>query len=158
MKTIFKPFAVAALSALAITAGGVFGVSDARAQTAGEATSDQATSDRAAAIERTIRDQVDAMRRDDWALAFTYASPTIQGMFQTPQNFSRMVTNGYPMVWRPKSVQRGKLEATPDGLVQTMLFEDQQGRLFVADYFMQEIDGVWRINGVQIRPAPEQTV
>lgn len=115
----------------------------ARAQSAAEAE----------AIETVILNQIEAMQVDDWDLAFTFASPTIQGIFGDPGNFSRMVMNGYPMVWRPADVRVGQLTASPQGLVQTMLFEDQQGRFYVADYYMQMVDGVWRINGVQIRPA-----
>ncbi|MEM7525095.1 MAG: DUF4864 domain-containing protein [Pseudomonadota bacterium] len=112
----------------------------------------------AQAIEGVIRDQIAAIQQDDWATAFAYASPMIQGIFQNPETFSRMVTKGYPMVWRPKSFRSGEIADGPDGYVQTMLFEDLQGRLFVADYFMKLIDGAWRINGVQIRPAEEQSV
>lgn len=111
----------------------------------------------AAGIESVIRSQVEAMRADDWAGAFTYASPTIQGIFRDPDNFSRMVTTGYPMVWKPRSVKAGALTETPRGLMQTMIFEDAEGRFFIADYLMQEVDGVWRINGVSIRPAPAES-
>lgn len=112
----------------------------------------------AQAIEETILSQIAAMQDDDWIEAFTFASPTIQGIFQTPENFSRMVTSGYPMVWRPKSFRPGVLTSTPQGPMKTMFFVDQQDRLYIADYLMQLIDGEWRINGVQIRPAPEQNV
>lgn len=115
----------------------------------------QAQSD-AQAIEQTIRSQLFAMQEDNWEQAFSYASPMIQGIFQSPENFSRMVMSGYPMVWRPKRFKTGGLTDTPRGPMQTMFFEDQSGRLFIADYLMQNIDGVWRINGVQIRPAPEE--
>ena len=111
-----------------------------------------------AAIETTILSQIAAMQEDDWALAFTFASPTIQGIFQSPENFSRMVTSGYPMVWRPKSFRPGAILSTPQGYVKTMFFVDQQDRLFIADYLMQLVAGEWRINGVQIRPAPQQNV
>ena len=104
-------------------------------------------------IAATIRGQMDAFLAEDPARAFTYASPGIQGLFGTPDNFARMVRDGYPMVWRPKDVRTGTLIETPRGLLQTMIFVDQQGRLYIADYLMQEIDGQWRINGVQIRPA-----
>lgn len=116
------------------------------------------TAEEADAIETTIRSQITAMQADDWEQAFTYASPMIQGIFRNPDNFSRMVTTGYPMVWRPRSYRAGSLTMTPQGPNQTMFFEDQDGRLFIADYLMQQIDGEWRINGVQIRPAPEQNV
>ncbi|MEM8755662.1 MAG: DUF4864 domain-containing protein [Pseudomonadota bacterium] len=141
MKRIFRLLAIPALIA---TLAAPLGAS---AQTA----------DEAAAIEDTIRGQIAAMQNDDWTEAFTYASPTIQRMFENPEKFSRMVTNGYPMVWRPRSYRVGEIVSTPEGLVQTMIFEDQQGRLFIADYQMQLVDGEWRINGVRIRPAPEQT-
>ncbi|MEM7547854.1 MAG: DUF4864 domain-containing protein [Pseudomonadota bacterium] len=109
-------------------------------------------------IEETIRSQILAMQDDDWVQAFSYASPMIQGMFRDAETFSRMVTTGYPMVWRPKRYDLGTLEMTARGPVQTMFFEDQQGRLFIADYYMQQVDGIWRINGVQIRPAPQESV
>ena len=111
------------------------------------------TVEQATAIENTIRGQINAIQADDWEQAFTFASPTIQGIFQSPYNFSEMVKRGYPMVWRPKDVRTGELTPTPRGLMQTMIFVDQQGRLYIADYLMQEIEGEWRINGVQIRPA-----
>ena len=114
---------------------------------------DAQTVEQADAIENTIRGQVNAMQEDDWEKAFTFASPTIQGIFRSPYNFSEMVKRGYPMVWRPKDVRTGELVQTPRGLMQTMIFVDQQNRLYIADYLMQEIDGQWRINGVQIRPA-----
>lgn len=111
----------------------------------------------AAGIEATIRAQLDAIQADDWALAFTFASPAIQDMFQTPEGFSQMVTEHYPMVWRPKGFTPGALAPSPRGWRQTVIIEDQTGRLFIADYYMKLIDGAWRINGVSIRPAPEQS-
>lgn len=121
-------------------------------------TSAAQTSAEADAIAETIRSQIAAIQVDDWDKAFTYASPTIQGIFESPERFSQMVIGGYPMVWRPKSFRAGDLYLSPRGPVQTMFFEDQNGRLYIADYLMQEIDGEWRINGVTIRPAPEQAV
>ena len=70
------------------------------------------------AIENTIRGQINAMRADDWEGAFGFASPTIQGIFKSPYNFSEMVKRGYPMVWRPKDVRTGALIVTPRGLMQ----------------------------------------
>ena len=109
------------------------------------------------AIRGVIESQIAAMGADDWDEAFSYASPMIQGIFRTPNNFSEMVTRGYPMVWRPKRFETGALTQTPKGLNQTMFFEDQSGRLYIADYLMAKIDGVWRINGVQIRPAEAES-
>ena len=115
------------------------------------------TAEESQAIAQTIRSQIAAIQLDNWAEAFTYASPTIQGIFQSPERFSEMVIGGYPMVWRPKSFRAGDITLSPRGPVQTMFFEDQDGRLYIADYLMQLVDGEWRINGVSIRPAPEQS-
>ena len=51
-------------------------------------------------IQTTIRSQLEALKNDDFATAFTFASPSIKYMFETPENFGRMVRGGYPMVWR----------------------------------------------------------
>ena len=107
------------------------------------------------AVRATIQAQLDAFEADDWARAFAYASPAIRGMFGTPERFGQMVRQGYPMVWRPRRAEFGPLRDTQDGLVQTMIYEDAAGRIYYADYFMVEVDGQWRINGVILR-EPDQ--
>ena len=37
--------------------------------------------------------------------AFDYASPTIRGIFGSPDRFGAMVQQGYPMVYRPSEVR-----------------------------------------------------
>lgn len=108
-------------------------------------------------IRAAILAQLDAFQTDDWEQAFSFASPAIQSMFRDPENFSRMVTDAYPMVWRPKTFRVGDLSMSPRGLKQTVIFEDENGRFHIADYFMKAIDGEWRIDGVSIRPAPEES-
>jgi len=105
-------------------------------------------------IEATIGAQIEALRADDFAEAFTYASPNIQGMFQDSDNFGRMVRQGYPMVWRPGDVQFLELRDEGGRLWQKVMIRDQQGRSFVLDYQMIETGDGWRINGVQILDAP----
>ena len=106
------------------------------------------------AIRGVIDDQLEAFQRDDWAGAFAFASPSIRSMFQTPENFGRMVRGGYAMVWRPSAVEYGPLEQTPRGPVQIVYFTDAAGERWVAAYAMEQVDGAWRIDGVQIRRAP----
>lgn len=107
------------------------------------------------AIEGTIRSQIDAFLVDDFATAFTFASPMIQGMFGTPDNFGAMVRNGYPMVWRPGDVTFLELREIGGRVWQKVLVSDASGKLWVLDYQMVEGADGWRINGVQILPAPE---
>jgi hypothetical protein len=106
-------------------------------------------------IEGTIQSQIDAFLRDDFVTAFTFASPSIRGMFGTPENFGAMVRNGYPMVWRPKDVQFGPLRTMDGALWQQVLVQDDGGNSFVVEYQMVQVDGVWRIAGVQVIPAPD---
>lgn len=121
-------------------------------------TAPPAPADEAADIRAVIGAQLEAFRADDWAGAFAHASPAIQGLFRTPEGFGRMVRGGYPMVWRPSRVETGPIEQGPDGPVQLMFFEDAAGVRYIAAYRMRLIGGVWRIDGVQIRKAPDASV
>lgn len=108
-----------------------------------------------AGIEATITAQIDAFLKDDFAEAFTYASPNIQGMFGTSERFGQMVRNGYPMVWRPGDVRYLELRDISGNLWQKVLIRDQQGGMHVLDYQMIETSEGWKINGVQILQAPD---
>ena len=57
-----------------------------------------------AAIRSVIAAQIEAFRRDDSAAAFSFASPTIQRIFGTPDQFMAMVRSGYQPVYRPREV------------------------------------------------------
>ena len=98
---------------------------------------------------------MDAFKADDFARAFTFASPTIQGMFGTPENFGVMVRRGYPMVWRPGEVRFGELRDVNGALWQKVIIRDQAGATHVLDYRMVQQNGRWLISGVQILPQPE---
>ena len=52
----------------------------------------------ASAIQAVIQDQMAAFKIDDWAGAFSFASPVVQQKFQSPEVFSQMVTAGTPKV------------------------------------------------------------
>lgn len=111
-----------------------------------------------AGIEQTIRSQIDAFLADDFETAFTFASPAIQGLFGSPQNFGAMVRNGYPMVWRPSDVQFLGQETRGGRLYQRVLVRDAGGAAHVLDYQMIETENGWKINGVQFVPAPDVAV
>ncbi|RED11975.1 DUF4864 domain-containing protein [Pontivivens insulae] len=111
----------------------------------------QATADEAAARE-VIQSQLDAFQRDDFEEAFTYASPTIKGLFGTPDRFGQMVMNGYPMIWRPSASRFGVGEPDGDAWIQRVIFEDLRGRTHVAEYTLIETDEGWQINGVTLLP------
>ncbi len=107
------------------------------------------------AIENTIQSQFDAFIARDVEGAFQYASPNIQGMFRTPENFGLMVQQGYPMVWDPGQVDFIDLQSLGGVVVQRVQVIDQAGRAHYLGYAMVETEAGWVINGVQILRAPD---
>ena len=124
-------------AALAALAGG------AQAQDAGE-------------LEGIITEQMSAFMADDFATAFTYASPMIQSMFGTSANFGAMVRKGYPMVWRPADIQFQEQRdgRRPGEIVQRLSVRGPDGSYYICDYTMIETGAGGKINGVQVLPAP----
>lgn len=103
-----------------------------------------------AEIEGVITSQIEAFKVDDFAKAFTFAAPNIRGIFRTPDNFGRMVSQGYPMVWRPAEVQYRDLTERGGFSFQNVLITDAQGRVFLLEYSMVETSEGWKIAGVRI--------
>lgn len=108
-------------------------------------------------MQSVIDRQLEAFQADDFAKAMEFASPVLQQYFRTPENFQRMVTQGYPMVWRFDSVRY--LESRVEGGVhwQRVMIRDLQGAIHVLDYRMTQTAAGWRINGVQILDANDFT-
>lgn len=113
-----------------------------------------AQADDASDIQATIGAQIEAFKADDFATAFSYASPMIQTMFGTSERFGVMVRNGYPMVWRPAEVQFLELEERNGSLYQNVLIRDMQGGRHVLEYQMIQNIAGWRINGVRLLRDP----
>lgn len=109
-------------------------------------------------IRGTITRQFEAFKVDDFATAFGFASPNLQMYFQTPENFGRMVTQGYPMVWRPADVAYLELREEDGTYWQKVQVTDARGRVHYLDYRMMQTPEGWRINGVQILDAPGASV
>lgn len=107
-----------------------------------------------AAIRSVISSQIEAFLADDFERAFEFASPTIQDIFKTPDQFGRMVREGYPMVWRPADVQFLSIDEINGVLWQTVQVQDGQGNAFLVGYQMVEGPEGWKINAVRVKPAP----
>ena len=109
-----------------------------------------------AAIRQTIQAQVDAFRRDDGSAAFGYASPTIQGLFGSPDVFMDMVRQGYQPVYRPRAFDFRDIVELHGQPAQTVDVVGPDGRPVTAIYPMRRLpDGTWRIDGCYLQ-APEQ--
>lgn len=101
-------------------------------------------------IQGVISSQIEAFLADDFATAFTFAHPNIKNIFRTPENFGRMVVQGYPMVWRPADVEYLDLRLENGRTLQDVRIVDADGRIFLLEYSMTETDEGWRISGVRI--------
>jgi hypothetical protein len=104
------------------------------------------------AIQSLINDQIAALQADDFSTAFSFASPTIQGLFGNSENFGAMVRQGYPMVYRPKSVRM--LGVREDGglVWQRVMVTDRAGATHLLDYQLVKTPEGWLINAVQLLP------
>ena len=111
----------------------------------------------AAAIRQVIQSQMEAFRSDDWSAAFAFASPGIQSKFQSPQVFSRMVTEAYQPVYRPRGVQFREVQAGQSGPTQEVFVVGPDGLSYLAYYTMEkQPDGSWRISGCYLVRAADQ--
>ena len=106
-------------------------------------------------IQDTIRQQIQAFEADDFARAFTYASPTIHQLFGTPDAFGKMVREGYPMVWHPADVAMLELRFIGGAYWQRVRVTDAKGLGYLLDYQMVEGPDGWLINAVQMQNAPD---
>lgn len=114
-----------------------------------------ASADVARDVRQVISQQMNAFQQDDFEAAFEFASPSIQSMFQTSENFGRMVRQGYPMVWRPRDIRFLDLREMSGGFAQVVQVRDGTGRAHFLRYYMVEVEGRWRIGGVEILKASD---
>jgi len=99
--------------------------------------------------------QIEAFLAGDVDTAFTYAAPGIKRLFGTPENFGRMVQQGYPMVWRPAEVRYGPAEARGAAVLQQVYITDAAGRVYTLEYTMVPAGDSWQIAGVSILEAAQ---
>ena len=99
-------------------------------------------------IQNVISAQIEAFQQDDVETAFSFASPKIQMLFGSPENFGKMVRNGYPMVWRPSDVTFLRQKTDSGVVFQEMRFFDDSGVGHAFIYEMVDVSGSWKVNGV----------
>jgi Domain of unknown function (DUF4864) len=110
------------------------------------------------AIKGVIGDQLAALRNDDGARAFSFASRGLQAQFENVENFMRMVHAGYqPLIdARYDEFLEG---AVIDGrVIQPLRLILRDGTVLVALYTMEKVPdssepGRWRIAGCLLAPS-----
>jgi len=102
-----------------------------------------------------ISNQLRAFQSEDVDQAWSYASPSIQGIFGSAENFGVMVQRGYPMVWDNAGADFLENEEVSGAVFQRVRITDERG--VQHDLLYQMIPGPdgWRINGVQLLPKPD---
>lgn len=116
-----------------------------------------------AAIQAVILAQIEAFKKDDAVRAFSFASPGIRQVFQTPERFIEMVRQGYVQIYRPLKVEFGPASrslGTLQQIRQVVNLVGLDGKKAVAYYLMErQADGSWKIGGVQLELIPDdQTI
>lgn len=105
------------------------------------------------AIKRVIGDQLAALRKDDGAKAFSFASRGLQAQFETAETFMRMVRGGYqPLIdARHDEFLEG---AVIDGrVIQPLRIVLRDDTVLVALYTMERDGERWRIAGCMLAPS-----
>jgi hypothetical protein len=102
-------------------------------------------------IKAIVSHQLEAFQRDDGAGAYSYASPTIKGLYPNADIFMQMVKQAYQPVYRPQSVTFGQVTDSPYGVLQKVFLTGPDGKSYVAVYSMErQPDGSWLINGCSL--------
>jgi len=95
-----------------------------------------------------IRSQEQAFARDDAEAAYTFAAPSIQSVFRTPEIFMHMVRSGYGPVYRHRSFEFGEAKFVDGKIVQAVHVIDAEGAAWEALYYLEpQGDGSLKISG-----------
>jgi len=111
------------------------------------------------AILDVIGAQLDAFRRDDFATAYGFASPTIQRLFPSAERFAAMVTGAYRPVYRPREVRFLDMIVERGQPTQRVWLLGPDGKAVIAHYIMErQPDGSWKIDGVTLHEVDDLSV
>lgn len=96
----------------------------------------------AAAFQERITSQIMAFQADNADAAFAFATPKLQQIFRSPENFISMGRQGYAPVYRPKSFEFGLAELKNGQPTQIVAIVGPSGTLWAALYtFEQQPNG-----------------
>jgi len=109
----------------------------------------------ASEVRATISGQIEAMRQDDGAKAYSFAAPSIHLMFPNADAFMAMVKGGYAPVYHPRQFQFADLAAVDGKLVQNVEITAADGTAWVAQYILaRQSDNSLKIEGCKLVQRP----
>lgn len=104
-------------------------------------------------IKLIISDQIAAFIVTDVDRAYSHASDSIKTMFPNAKIFGTMVKQSYPMIWNPKSFEFLSSSTSSDGVLQRVMFTDQENTMHFFDYALEKNEERWVISGVYMVPG-----
>lgn len=106
------------------------------------------------AIQRVIREQLQALKAGDGKKALTYAAPGIRVQLGPPENFLRMVRNGYGALLDARYTKFLEGAIIGGNTIQPLRLVLPDDTVLVALYQMEkQKNGSWRIAGCVIAPS-----
>ena len=99
-------------------------------------------------IKAIISDQISAFKTADIERAYRHASESIKSIFPNSKIFVTMVRKSYPMIWNPKSYEFLHTVEATEGILQRVMFTDQNGKMHFFDYALENNGNRWVIAGV----------
>lgn len=137
----------------------VAGISVALSDVADRLSADRLSNADRTAIRDVIQAQIAAFQADDDALAFSFATPSIQHRFGNASSFIAMVKRGYLPVYRPQHVEFSELLDVQGKLAQRVVLIGPNNGVFSAYYLMErQPGGDWRISGCVLRSIGERAI
>ena len=101
------------------------------------------------AVNDVIADQLGAFAERDVPRAWSHASPTIKGLFRSPDNFAAMVAQGYGAIWDNSSAIFTQRSEGAGRVRQIVIVTGADGRRQAYAYDLIETPDGWKIDGVQ---------
>ena len=109
------------------------------------------------AIEKVIEQQRNALIAGDGAKAMAFATPALRGQFGTPENFLRMVRNGYAALLDARATRFLEGAVIEGSVIQPLRLILPDNTVLVAIYQMEkQQDGHWKIAGCVLAPSTVQ--
>jgi DNA-binding transcriptional LysR family regulator len=109
-------------------------------------------------IQKVIGDQLRALKAGDGTKAMTFAAPGIRDQFGTPENFLRMVREGYAPLLAARYTQFLEGALIEGAVIQPLRLVLPDDTVVIALYEMQrQPDGRWRIAGCVLAPSTVQS-
>ncbi len=108
-----------------------------------------ATSAQRVAAATSIRAQLEAFKRDDWAKAATYQSEGLRRNFGTLAQFRAVIETNYPQFAKYKSIAFDLARSRGDVVEIQARLTGQDGVKLRAIYVMKKEKGLYRVEGVQ---------